>query len=85
MLERSRRSWSTPDQVVDAPDLLALLTVARARVLRVEITARRRQLEGTIRKLSVSVDSAATRGWIVDFMGDRPPGLAPAEEEEESP
>ncbi len=68
-LEKYRRTWRDPAQVLASPNLPALFWVCRARVHRVSPPTRRYRLERIQRRLEAAYEITRTRAWIDDFIG----------------
>ncbi len=71
-LERHRRTWRDPAEVVESPNLAALVFVCRARINRVSQLKRRQKLERMLRRIEPVHRQARTRAWIDDFIGPLP-------------
>ncbi len=71
-LERHRRAWRQPAEVVESPNLAALVTVCRARIRRASPPKRRLKLERILRRIEPAHRLARTRAWIDDFLGPLP-------------
>ena len=68
-LEKLRRVWRDPAQVLEAPNVAALYQTCSARVGRVAGLTRRRRLEGLCLKLERAWEQARDRAWIEAFIG----------------
>ncbi len=68
-LEKQRGAIWQPEQVLDRPNLAALLYVCRARMRRVAPRARRLRLERIRRRVEAAHKLRRTRIWIEDFIG----------------
>ncbi len=71
-LERYRRTWRDPAEVVDSPNLAALVSVCRARIRRASQPKRRQKLERILRRVEPAQGLARTRAWIDNFLGPLP-------------
>ncbi len=68
-LEKRRRTWRDPAEVLDSPNLAALLCVCRTRLKRVSPPTRRHRLERIQRRLEPAYELARTRAWVHAFIG----------------
>ncbi len=71
-LERHRRAWRDPTEVVESPNLAALVAVCRARIRRASPPKRRQKLERILRRVEPAYQLAQTRAWLDDFIGPLP-------------
>ncbi len=72
-LERHRRKWRAPAEVLSSSfNLAALLYVCRARLKRVSRATRRQKLKKILRRLDQAEQESRTRAWIDDFIGSPP-------------
>ncbi len=71
-LERHRRTWRDPAEVVESPNLAALVSVCRARIRRTSPAKRRQKLERILRRIEPAHRLVQTRAWIDDFLGPLP-------------
>lgn len=71
-LERIRRTWRDPAELLDSPNLAALVYLCRARLKRASAPSRRRRLERVQRRLESAYKMARTRLWINNFIGPLP-------------
>ena len=71
-LEKYRRAWRDPAQVLASPNVPALFWVCRARVHRVSPPTRRYKLERILRRLEAAYEIVRARAWIDDFIGPLP-------------
>ncbi len=69
-LERKRTSWRHPREVVDSPNVAALLAFAYGRCGRVPDLRRRRRLEIMARKLERAAESDRRRRSVERFLGE---------------
>ncbi len=69
-LERTRRSWRRPDQVIDAPNVPALLSFTHGRRARVQEFRRSRRLEIIARKLDRAAESDRRRRSLDRFLAE---------------
>ncbi len=69
-LERSRRAWRHPRQVVEAPHLATLYSFAQQRRDRVASTSRSRRLGAICRKLKNAYDDDRQRQMLVDSLNE---------------
>ena len=68
-LVKRRGVWRNPAQVLESPNVSALLYLCRARAHRLHGTARQRRLDVILRKLERADELARSRAWIEDFIG----------------
>ncbi len=71
-LERHRRTWRDPAELLDSPNLSALVSVSRARIRRTSPPARRQKLERIQRRVEAAYKLARTRAWVDAFIGPLP-------------
>ncbi len=71
-LERRRRAWRDPAQVLRSPNLAALFYVCRARLNRVTNLAREQRLEIILRRVTRPYKLARSRAWIEAVIGPMP-------------
>ncbi len=71
-LAKHRRTWRDPAEILDSPNLTALLYVCRARLDRTSPPTLRRRLEKVLRRLESAYGLARSRAWIEDFIGPLP-------------
>ncbi len=71
-LEKLRRTWREPRQVLDSPNVAALRYACRARLNRVSPSPRQQRLQRTLRRIERAHDLARTRAWVNDFIGPLP-------------
>ena len=71
-LEKSRLTWRDPAEILDSPNLAALLYTCRARLRRASPPTRRFKLERILRRLEAAYEKARTRAWVEDFIGPLP-------------
>ena len=72
-LIRRRRVWRDPAEVLDAPNVAAILALAEARAARIVNVVRRRPLEQVCRKLRRALDQQSCRQRIEQFLAEPPP------------
>ncbi len=72
LLERQRKVRWEPGQVLDDPNLAALLYLCSARLKRVGEGRRRFRLERVLRRVEPAYEVARARAWIDDFIGPLP-------------
>ncbi len=73
-LENQRGASWEPAQILEAPNLAALLYLCKARLNRVRHVKRRRRLrlERVLRRLKPAYELARARAWVDDFIGPLP-------------
>ena len=69
-LEKRRGVWRDPGEILDSPNVPALLSLCRARLGRIASDQRRRRLEVIARRLEAAHELARSRAWIVEFIGE---------------
>ncbi|MCP3962327.1 MAG: hypothetical protein GY719_31170 [bacterium] len=69
-LERRRGVWRDPGEILDSPNVPALLHLCCARAGRIDSGHRRRRLEVIERRLKAAHELARSRAWIEEFIGE---------------